>query len=173
LYETPAVAVRALLAREKLPPVVWEPAAGRGAIARVLQAAGHTVYASDWRCYGFGIGGLDFLHTDAVPAGCTAIVTNPPYKIANAFVRHAVALCPLVVMLMRLPFLESDGRRDILDESCLARVHVFRNRLPMLHRDGWTGNRASSSIAFAWFVWDRSHSGPATIDRISWVPSCP
>jgi hypothetical protein len=170
LYETPAVAVRALLTCENLPPVVWEPAAGRGAIARVLMAAGHTVYASDWGCYGFGLGGLDFLHADATPEGCSAIVTNPPYKIANAFVRHAIALCPIVMMLMRLAFLESEGRRDILDESCLARVHVFRNRLPMLHRDGWTGNRNSSSICFAWFVWERGYVGHPTIRRISWEP---
>ena len=32
LYETPAVAVTALLRPETLPPVVWEPACGPGAI---------------------------------------------------------------------------------------------------------------------------------------------
>jgi hypothetical protein len=35
LYETPAVAVQALLRVERLPHVVWEPAAGRGAIVQV------------------------------------------------------------------------------------------------------------------------------------------
>jgi hypothetical protein len=34
LYETPAVAVEALLRVEKLPHRVWEPAAGRGAIVK-------------------------------------------------------------------------------------------------------------------------------------------
>jgi hypothetical protein len=48
----------------------------------------------------------------------------------------------------------------------LARVHVFRKRLPMMHRDGWTGKRASSGIAFAWFCWDRNHRGPTVVDRI-------
>ena len=25
--------------------------------------------------------------------------------------------------------------------------------------------------AYAWFVWDRAHSGPLVLDRISWVPA--
>ena len=40
LYETPAVAVDALLRVEQLPHWLWEPAAGRGAIVNVLRAAG-------------------------------------------------------------------------------------------------------------------------------------
>jgi hypothetical protein len=37
LYETPAVAVEALLRVERLPPHIWEPAAGRGSIVTVLR----------------------------------------------------------------------------------------------------------------------------------------
>ena len=61
-----------------------------------------------------------------------------------------------------------EHRTEILEHRGLARVHVFRNRLPMLHRDGWTGPRASSAIPFSWFVWDRDHRGPTVIDRVSW-----
>lgn len=170
LYETPAVAVEALLLAEPIPRVVWEPACGPGAISRALLDAGHTVYSSDLRDYGFGLAGLNFLAARELPPGVQAIVTNPPYKDANAFVSTAIALCPLVAMLLRLPFLESEGRRAILEDGGLARVHVFRNRLPMMHRGGWQGNRTGSSMAFAWFVWDRAHRGPATINRISWGP---
>jgi hypothetical protein len=168
LYETPAVAVRALLACERIPQVVWEPAAGRGAIARVLKAAGHTVYASDWRHYGFGTGGIDFLYAKAAPPGCQCIVTNPPFRDAEAFVAKALDLVPWVAMLLRLAFLEAQRPSGILDDGRLRCVHVFKNRLPMLHRDGWAGPKASSSVAFAWFVWDREHRGPATLNRISW-----
>ena len=38
----------------------------------------------------------------------------------------------------------------------------------MMHRDGWAGNRASNSVAFAWFVWERGYTGKPEIDRISW-----
>jgi hypothetical protein len=47
LYESPICAVEALLRVEVLPRRIWEPAAGRGAIVRVLRAAGHEVVASD------------------------------------------------------------------------------------------------------------------------------
>jgi hypothetical protein len=38
----------------------------------------------------------------------------------------------------------------------------------MMHRDGWTGPRASSAIPFAWLVWSRDHRGPPIFDRVSW-----
>lgn len=97
-----------------------------------------------------------------------AIVTNPPFKNASEFVIHALDLCPCVVMLLRLAFLESSKRTPILDSGYLARVHVFRNRLPMMHRDGWTGPKVSNPTAFAWFVWDRDHTGPTELHRLSW-----
>jgi hypothetical protein len=71
-------------------------------------------------------------------------------------------------MLLRLAFMESERRSHILDNGKLARVHVFAKRLPMMHRAGWEGRKANSGMAFAWFIWDRAHSGPAMIDRIKW-----
>ncbi len=47
LYETPRCATRALLRCEKLPLRLWEPAAGRGAIARELEEMGYAVMKSD------------------------------------------------------------------------------------------------------------------------------
>jgi hypothetical protein len=168
LYETPPAAVEALLRAETLPLCVWEPAAGRGAIVRVLRAHGHTVVASDVFDYGFPLDFIsDFLTTALPPKGCGAILTNPPFQIITKFTRHALDLVPRVYLLCRLAFLETQGRTDILERRGLARIHVFRERLPMMHRDGWTGKKASSAIAFAWFVWDRGHRGPAILSRIS------
>jgi hypothetical protein len=169
LYESPALAVEALLRAETLPLRVWEPAAGRGAIVNVLRAHGHHVIASDVNDYGFPLDFVaDFLTTVLPPKGCGTIATNPPFRYLNKFVAHALDLCPRVIMLARLQLLETVRRTDILERRGLARVHVFRERLPMMHRDGWNGRRATSGIAFAWFVWDRDHRGPATLHRISW-----
>src|SRR5215472_10081738 len=169
LYETPAVAVEALLRVEKLPARIWEPAAGRGAIVRVLRNHGHAVVASDV----FDYGGLnfvgDFLTQEQMPDGCTAIVTNPPFKIAEPFVERALELAPLVIMLLRLAFLESERRCNILEGRGLARVHVFRIRLPMMHRDQWAGKKANSGMSFAWMTWIRGYNdGPTIIQRVSW-----
>ena len=92
LYSTPPVAVEALLRVERLPHKLWEPAAGRGAIVNVLRDHGHAVIASDV----FDYGGLhfvdDFLATPKMPAGTEAIVTNPPFKVVEPFVAHALEL---------------------------------------------------------------------------------
>jgi hypothetical protein len=149
------------------PYSIWEPAAGRGAIVRVLRDAGHKVIASDIisRDFALDFEG-DFLKQGHAPGDIELILTNPPYQYAEGFVAHALMLCPRVIMLCRLAFLESERRSHILDGGTLDGVHVFKKRLPMLHRDGWTGPRASSAIPFAWFCWSRDHVGPATIDRI-------
>jgi hypothetical protein len=169
LYETPAVAVEALLRVERLPHRLWEPACGPGAIVRVLRGAGHQVLASDLVDYGdpSHFYRRDFL-MEPLPPGCEAIVTNPPFKLVEQFVAHALDLCPRVVMLLRLAFYESDRRRDLLENRGLTRIHVFRKRLPMMHRAGWEGRKGNSGMAFCWMIWDRAHTGPTTIDRISW-----
>ena len=174
LYQSPPEAVHALLQVERLPETIWEPACGPGSIVRVLREAGHNVYATDLVDYASpdqDESGWDFLMERQLPLGVEAIVTNPPFKNAGEFVAHALELCPRVVMLLRLAFYESDRRTPILDSGQLARVHVFRKRLPMMHREGWEGRKANSGMAFAWFVWERDHSGPTELRRISWEPT--
>jgi hypothetical protein len=125
------------------------------------------VIASDLIDYGFPLHFVgDFLLQTKTPIGCECILTNPPFQIIGEFVGHALNLAPRVIMLARLALLESERRTEILERRGLARVHVFRRRLPRMHRDGWNGPRASSAIPFAWFCWDRDHRGPTTIDRI-------
>lgn len=169
LYETPRCAVEALLRVERLPHRVWEPACGKGAIVRVLRDHGHEVTASDLVDYGIGLDFVrDFFTELKAPTGCRAIISNPPYRFAAEFANHALDLMPRVYLLLRLAFMELVRRTELLEHRGLARVHVFRNCLPLMHRASWTGPRASNSIAFAWYAFDRAHHGPTTIDRISW-----
>jgi hypothetical protein len=171
LYETPSVAIEALRRHEQLPHRLWEPACGPGAIVRHLRAAGHDIIGSDLVDYGdpTHFYRRDFL-MEPLPKGCEGIVTNPPFKLAAAFVRHALGLgVPLVAMLLRFAFYESQGRADIFDgDRKVARIHVFAKRLPRMHRPGWTGPKTPYNHTHAWFIWDQAHRGPTTIDRISW-----
>ena len=173
LYETPECATRALLKVEAIPSgAVWEPACGPGAIVRALRAAGLEVWATDLVDYDSpdqDQHGIDFLmECGRAPYFIGSVITNPPFKLADQFVRHAVLLSPRVYMLLRLAFLESERRRAIRESGFLRRVYVFRNRLPMMHRAGWTGPRASSAMAFAWFCFDRNNPGPTELRWISW-----
>jgi len=170
-YMTPPCATEALLRHVTLPHRLWECACGDGTgILDPLRAAGHEVIGSDLVDYGRPdvFWRRDFLMERKVPDGCEGICTNPPFKLAAQFVAHALELSPLVVMLLRLAFLESERRCGILEDRGLARVHVFRKRLPMLHRDKWAGRKANSGMAFAWMRWDRDYRGPPVLNRISW-----
>ncbi len=172
LYETPPDATRALLRVESLPHLIWEPAAGRKAIADVLEQAGHDVVCTDLVDYGCeGVQtGVDFLMEFQPMFGADCIVTNPPYKNADDFVRNGLQLCSKVVMLLRWAYAEGAGRSDIMDKHC-SRIWLGRERLPMMHRDGWEGSKLSvAAMPFAWFVFEREPSTPGKIqlERMSW-----
>lgn len=183
LYETPPCAVQTLMRVERLPHAIWEPCCGPGAIVRELRGAGHEVLATDLVDYESpdqDHARRDFL-MESDTRLCTGIVMNPPFKLASRFVAHAVKLVPYTAALLRLAFLEAGNlngeagrtRRYVLDEFPPCRVWVFKERLPMMHRAGWKGRKASSGMAFAWFVWswDR-RAGPTELRRMSWKKTC-
>ncbi len=170
-YETPPCALEALMRVEDLPRVIWEPACGPGALVTTLRAAGHVVTATDINSYGCPESNtVDFFMCGVAPPNTDCILTNPPFKIAQKFIEHALKLCPTVYMLGRLTWLESTRRTSILENGRLAKVYVFRNRLPMMHRRGWEGPKNTSTVAYAWFCW----VAPGIVDetelhRISWT----
>jgi hypothetical protein len=184
LYETPPEAMRTLLALEQFGPFIWEPACGRGAISRMLEAAGHEVALTDLVDYGttdqFGIvmEAKDFLTTRKGDAEANYIVTNPPYgEHLNAFVAHALRVHKprKMALLLNGIFLwgsDDADRNFALDENPPARILVFTRRLPMMHRDGWDGPIASSRMNTAWFIWEQDeqggYSGRCEVKRVDW-----
>jgi hypothetical protein len=171
LYETPEVAVHALMREENLPHGIWEPACGRGAIVRVLRAAGHHVHATDLVDRGLedSTSGVDFTMEYRAPQGVEAVITNPPFKLGAEFARRAIALVPRVYLLMRIDYYSSISREDLFEDgSGFREIHVFANRLPMMHRDEWEGPRTTSNVTFAWFCWTRGYIGRPFANRIRW-----
>lgn len=169
-HETPREAIEALLKVESFDGPIWEPACGKGAISRVLEEHGHKTASTDLVDRGYGVAGIDFLlPLNAVtllgaPLGRFNIVTNPPFKLAVEFAKRAQDFkAPKTAFLLRLSWLEGQERKAFFDSHPPARVWVFSKRLPMMHRDGWHGKQSSSSIAFAWFVWDRWDYSPTTL----------
>ena len=170
LYETPIQATRALIRTGELPNVIWEPAAGRGAMVGPLREAGYKVAASDIRDYGVeGARVLDFM-SFTQPSPFEAIVTNPPYRFANEFARKGLELAPKVILLLRWAYAEGARRSDLIDGH-LTRVYLGKERLPMMHRDGWQGPKIKGgAMPFAWFVFerDKARSPEFIVRRISW-----
>lgn len=169
LYETPPDAVFALLKHMPIQEPVWEPCAGRGAISRILIQYGHTVTAQDL-CSHAGADEyitprIDFLMETVAPA--RLIITNPPYKLADEFVRRGLYLGCTFVALLRLVAIEGAGRSDIMSKC--RHIYAGIERLPMMHRDQWDGPQVqTSSTPFAWFVFDPNWTGMTTLQRISW-----
>lgn len=161
-YASPYAALPPLLVAEgkRLPRTIWEPSCGNGALALPLRNRGFDVVATDlhdWGCPD-SVGAVDF-HSEVatgfrpdVPFG---IVTNPPFAGVEEYVERAVGLAPYVALLLRLAFLESEGRMNWFPHVGLQRVHVIGERLPMMHRHGYEGPKLSNAgMCFAWFIFE-------------------
>ncbi|MDE2583257.1 MAG: hypothetical protein KGL52_16590 [Rhodospirillales bacterium] len=171
-YATPPWVTEALLRHVSLRGPVWEPCCGDGAMARVLTAHGHQVVASDIADRGFGTPGVDFLAAGAVPGGCRAIVTNPPYgEGAGAqpghprsptamleFLRHALALTSSVqgqlALLVRLQWIAGQRAAAIMSTAPFAAVIALRERIRWFDLGAHT-NQAQHH--HAWVVFDHAH----------------
>ncbi|MEQ1696182.1 MAG: hypothetical protein ABL901_10135 [Hyphomicrobiaceae bacterium] len=175
-YPTPPEAVRALLSKESFDGSIWEPACGDGAIAKVLQAAGHRVVASDLHGYGYdgALTSIDFLKE---PIGrAKHIVTNPPYGfgLADAFVRKALELtAPLggkVAMLINMASLNHASRTPFYQQQPPARIYAVDDIVC------WPTDRYGPAPAYfakhryVWAIWEHGHRGTTTFE---WVASAP
>jgi hypothetical protein len=131
--------------------MVWEPAANRGLMAEPLREYAGEVFASDIYDYGGGYQTLDFLDP-AVAHDARWIITNPPFKAAEAFVRRSLGIAREgIAILARLQWAESAARYRLFSEHPPAAVALFMERVPMV-RGRWDP-RASTATAYAWFVW--------------------
>lgn len=166
-YRTPSHATEALLRVETFPSAIWEPACGDGAISMVLANAGHVVISTDLIERGFGVPRRDFLMEYQAPASC--IVTNPPFKLADEFVLHAIRLgVQRIAILQRLAWLEGLARHNALwSKYPPARVWVFAKRVTMWRGDDPNARDTGGAIPFAWFVWDDSAAG--NVPALGWL----
>ena len=150
-YATPAATTRALLKKEGFFGRIWEPCCGEGHMSEVLIDEGYTVESSDLVDRGYGTSKVDFLMETEVRAN---IITNPPYKDAEAYVRQAIRLSEFkCALLLRLNFLEGIKRRSLFESDPPVRVYVFSRRQAFM-KNGEDYSGRGGMMALAWFVWD-------------------
>lgn len=178
-YATTPNAAQSLFDVEKFQGDIWEPACGDGAICKIAEKNNYTVHATDLVNRNYGQHGIDFLmeHKSLAPN----IVTNPPFKLATAFVMKALDLVKhhpgdptgrKVCMLLKVPYLEGVERAQVFDDAGFARLHVFRRRVSFLK--GGTEcvnmNGKGGMIAYGWFCWEIGYTGAPTIHWLQGEP---
>ena len=150
-YMTPAWCVRRLLEewRPYDPGIMVEPAVGDGAIVRAVDE----VMPRGWRVYDIRktsacLDPCDFLEVSDVIPSAAAVLTNPPYCLAEEFVRHSRACFPCadLVFLLRIAFLASAARLPLWRDVGTPDIYVLPNR------PSFTGG-GTDSADYAWFRW--------------------
>lgn len=99
LYPTDPAWTNVLLDNITLPEgVMWEPAAGDGAIVDVLREYGYTnIKATDIDPQASGIRKVDFL---TCAGHAPTIITNPPFGLFDEFVAHGLARADVLLVLL-------------------------------------------------------------------------
>jgi len=160
LYETEAWATEALLRHiDVRGKRVWEPAAGNGAISRVLRGAGGLVFDTDIESYDIPLFRSDFLLDDAaldVPwrdINFDFLITNPPYGKGNRdavrWAELSLSRCSGVVALLLTAKFDF-GK---------TRTHLFRDnprfaaKIALLDRIQWFPGATTGTEDHAWYVW--------------------
>ena len=117
-YATDPKAAEWLLELEPELDNIWECACGEGHLAKVFDRAGKLQFATGLIDRGYG-GVVDFLNTDTNIKYNGDIVSNPPYKIAERFIRKALDTVTdgrKVCMFLKLTFLESKSRKQLFEQ---------------------------------------------------------
>jgi len=167
-YPTPDWAIDAILPWVPLTGAILEPACGSGAILSRIVARGISpltmagIEIDPARAFEAHRTGARIANHDALEDGhnlfasSDLIITNPPFRQAEAFCRRSLTLVRpggCVAMLLRLAFLESAQRYEFHREFPVTALHVFSSR------PSFTGDGKSDSAAYAWFVWGGLASG--------------
>ena len=164
-YFTPTETILDFLAvQDVLDPCmsVWEPACGSGNISKALISKGYNVFSSDLYNYGYGMTGVDFLK---VSKKFDVIITNPPYSLAEQFIERSLEHASIVVMLLRLSFLEGQGRaRGLWKHHPPHRVYICGRR-PSMYKVNHIGKKNGGFVAYAWYVWKKE----STESRLEWI----
>lgn len=168
-YATEPLAVELLLDKEEFSDVITEPCCGEGHISKVLINRGKQVHSFDLVDRGFG-DKKDFYSVTKVDGD---IITNPPYKQALPFVKHALKTVKAghkVAMFLRLQFLEGQERGHFFKDSPPTKVLVASKRL-MCAKNGDFKNSKDRAVAFAWFIWEKDSAGKIVkkAPTIDWI----
>lgn len=160
-YVEPEWCSRRLFEVEPFSGQILDPACGLGRIVEAADSAGHPAFGADIvRRSHWCAAEVNFL--DTWPEFADNIVSNPPFGIADDFVKHALRVAERkVAMLLPTKWMNSAARGKWLETTPLRRVWLLSPRPsmppgPVIAAGIKPGNGTTD---FAWFVWARGYDG--------------
>lgn len=97
-------------------------------------------------------------------------MTNPPYKLANEFVRHALEIVEpgrKVAFFLPLRYLEGKERKKLFAEYPPKTVYVSSSRLVCALNGDFEAYKNRNSVSYAWYVWEKGYHGNTTLKWIN------
>jgi hypothetical protein len=144
-YPTPPEATQALLDFLHIPPSmrIWEPACGEGHMVEVMERNGLDVIGTDIQQ------GTDFL-TAELPEGVDWIITNPPFSLAEDFIKKCCSHDVPFALLLKSQYWHAARRLSLF----LAHPPMYV--LPLTWRPDFTfktRGKGSPLMDVIWCVW--------------------
>ena len=154
---------------------LWECSCGNGSLSERLKDFEYNVYSSDIINRGYGEV-ADF--PISTSTNNRDIITNPPFELAYQFVRHAYDIMDdgqKALFFLKIQFLETEKCAELFHECGLKYVGVMSNRIccamngefdKYFSKDKVTGVYKGGTQMYAWYVFEKGHTGQAILDWI-------
>lgn len=169
-YATPYESTKALLDVENFQGSILEPCIGGGHIADVIKEYYNTeIVGCDLVDRGYPNTIITDFLTYNFDKKFDNIITNPPYSLAQEFLEKGMEVIKdngKIAMFLKIQFLEGNKRREMFIKYPPKYIYVFSKRQNPW-RNGSSvdekGKPWSSTMCFAWFVWEKKFKGEPII----------
>lgn len=169
-FETPEWAVKAILKKEVVSGIVYDPCCGTGVLLEAARLYSEHLFGSDIHDWGYKDTIIvDFLNKETPPKlDNTTIFMNPPFSLAEKFVEKSIEIgVRKIICFQRFAWLESQKRREFWEKFPPARVYVCGDRADCWRHDIPRDKRGSGTpTAHAWFVWEKGSPAGTLLGHI-------
>ncbi len=166
LYCTNPIVLEKLLKYETFNNNVWECCNGLGHLSDVLSSNGYNVRKSDIINYSDDDTEIiDFLKYENNYNG--DIITNPPYKDAEAFIKKAHSVISdgnKIAMFLKITFLATQKRYELFQEYPPKTIYIMSKRYSCAKNGDF--ENSNGTVDYCWIIWEKGYNGNT---ELKWI----